>query len=336
MRKRKKSLLGMTLLFLCLTVNSGCAAKTEDVTAAETEVEKEETAEEETTQEETVQEETEQTETSQTEINQTEVNQVKPEEDYILLQLQKEIREADALAGIAFIGYIDETLSYQDTVTYLSWDSILNDYPFLINSTVLAYEGCEMFALVPASDEGQITVYQTGLDENGEYDEMKTQVLYKGEAGESIVLRCNDNENYSNVKVVIQDGNESVTLRPMISLQDGWNIVPEEGSYNFSPENIRRHAEDCYQLLPYAFPEIAAALEQGASLVSDSDFYFCNQWMLRFDLIPADASEEVKKYAVSFDATYEWDNEKQVWYVLGTGWRYTQFDKEYQETIRSR
>lgn len=238
-----------------------------------------------------------------------------------LSALQSEIIGSNSAVGIAFVDYVEDGLSGGDVAGYLINSELAEKYPFLKEIKTVAYNGLELFVLVPASDNGVITVYPNTINDKGELEANRDEVIFKGKKGEAVALRCNINESYPNVLVSVTQGDTFLEFYPTISLRDGWSVALQDGCYDFSLDDIRKYTSEAYDMLYKSFPEIQRELDRGKELVFADSFYFCNQWMLRFELgeYTADELAVEKQYAVSFDATYAMNMTEHNWYVIGAG-----------------
>ena len=86
---------------------------------------------------------------------------------------------------------------------------------------------------MPPCDKGKITVYASGITDDGQYTDDRTRPLYEGKNGETVLLRCNLSEIYSNVLISASDGGEAVLFRPSVSLKDG-HLTNDLPVYDFS------------------------------------------------------------------------------------------------------
>lgn len=238
-----------------------------------------------------------------------------------LLGLRAEMKKRGSYVGIGFVDYVGSELSEEDVATYLGQSDLAKEYPFVKESEVAAYDGMELFVLVPASETAVITVYPNVITDEGELEVNKNEIICKSEPGKAVALRCNISESYPNVLVAVTDGNNNFEFSPSISLEDGISVAAVDGTYDFSLDDIRKYTEEAYNMLVYNFAEVDAALDNGKGLVFASDFYFCDQMMLRFELgeYTDDGFSVEKHYAVSFDATYGMDPADHEWTVIGTG-----------------
>ena len=109
-------------------------------------------------------------------------------------------------------------------------------------------EGQELYAVVPPDETTSITIYASGVNEWGEYVDDTSIPLGENWPGEPLLLQCNLSEIYSNVLVVVNDGSETITFRPSLSMEDG-HLVEIPGVYDFCHRKAaavgggrRRHA----------------------------------------------------------------------------------------------
>ena len=147
--------------------------------------------------------------------------------------LQEKMQEHSDKVGIAFIGYVEYGATEKELRDYVRESACAEKYPFLEDCTLIAGEGAELYAFVPANDGYSITVCRAEMTENGEYDDHHEEVLYEGKKGEVILLRCNRSEIYSDVLISVTDGTETLEFHPMLSMMDG-HVAAEPGCYDFS------------------------------------------------------------------------------------------------------
>lgn len=235
--------------------------------------------------------------------------------------LRTQIANEKAIAGVALVDYVDSSLSEKDIEAFLYNDPLTEKYPFLKNAKTVPFKGQELFVIVPSNDTGIITVYESKIDDSLEYIDNKNEPIYVGSSGEIVALRCNESENFSNILIKITDNGKECEIRPSISLEDGRTVVGIDGCYDFTLDDMRKHTDEAYYLLSNYFPEIADAENTGKTLVSMGLFWFSDQYMIRFELgtYTDDGFKCENQYAVSFDATYSFDYEKNAWYVYGVG-----------------
>ena len=175
------------------------------------------------------------------------------------------IRGNGCIVGAAFVGYIDSELPETGIREFLKNSETFNIYTYLNTASLVCREGAEMYALTPL--EGySITVYPTELTEEGENIADRIAPLYQGEIGESIVLRCNLSEIYSNVLISVTNGSETVEFQPMLSMKDGHMITTDKcqdlSMYGYTWESFVNYA---YESLLSNY-EIQGYVEQGMTL----------------------------------------------------------------------
>lgn len=147
--------------------------------------------------------------------------------DELLEYSRDVIRDNGCIVGIAFVGYIDSELPEADIRKFLESSKTFNIYSYLDKANLVCQVGSELYALTPL--EGySITVYPTEVNEDGENIADRSAPLYCGKSGESIVLRCNLSEIYSNALISVTNGSETVEFWPMLSMMDGHMITPDK------------------------------------------------------------------------------------------------------------
>lgn len=243
-----------------------------------------------------------------------------------LAALRNKIKDADCAVGIAFVDYVDYELSKENTEIYLSHSETVEEYPFLSGTKVVACSGNQLFLLVPASANGVITVFPAAISDEGELEVNKDELIFEGEPGEPVAVKCNFSDSYSNVSVSVTDKDTVCEFAPIVSLEDGCSVALQEGCFDFSVDNIHKYANEARDMLIKDFTEIKNAVDSGKVLVFAGDFYYYDLKMIRFELGSCAANDDgggeftaEKQYAVSFDATYAMDPADHEWYVIGVG-----------------
>ncbi len=240
-----------------------------------------------------------------------------------LKALREKIKSENKSVGVAFVDYVGGSLSDEDVATYFEHTEILKEYPFLKDAQMKVLSGEQLFVFVPADEKGVITLYATDLTDEGEVEVKKDKAIYVGKAGMPLAVRCNVSEVYSNILVSVTDGDKTCEFHPTVSLADGVTLDLQDGCYDFSIDNIRKHQDEAYYILSNNVAEVKEALDNGYDIVDDGDFYFCNQMMIRYKLGKYNENGDgfvcKKQYAVSFDAIYAQDPESHQWYVIGAG-----------------
>lgn len=152
------------------------------------------------------------------------------------LQEQRELIAGEgSYVGIAFLGYVEEVSTQEDLENFVKEiSSDYSEYSFLTECPVIEHEGQELYAIVAADEDYSLKVFESEVSEDGKYKDDMDDVLYDGKLGNSIILKCNQSEIYSNVLVSVDiPDRESYQFRPQVSLKDG-RVVLEDGCYDFT------------------------------------------------------------------------------------------------------
>lgn len=199
--------------------------------------------------------------------DQADGEEIIPLEELSLEMLQEEIIQNGGSAGIAIIGYVDSQSTEDFLREYVAYSYVGGKRFFLQDADIVMTEGQELYAVVPATPEGTVTVYASDITETGEYVDDSTP-LYTGTPGEAVVILCNISEIYSNVLVSVSDGFGTVAFRPSLSGMDG-HVAAEPGVYDFSiyvdeadQATIQRAQEKLMQLA-----DVSAAVQQEMTLL---------------------------------------------------------------------
>lgn len=245
-----------------------------------------------------------------------------PYEELSLELLQDEIMQSGNKVGLAFLGYVDSQSSEVDLRDYIMYSDAGSKYPFLLMSGLLMVEGQELYVIVPPDETTSITVYASGVNEWGEYVDDTSMPLGENWPGEPLLLQCNLSEIYSNVLVVVNDGSETITFRPSLSMEDG-HLVEIPGVYDFSiypnvpdESDVSSAMDRLVQL-----EEIDAAMKQGMKLLYTGDVQMvAGQNCLLFALGTDTGDQFVREfyYAVSDNYIFTYDAVNDMWYTYGT------------------
>lgn len=199
--------------------------------------------------------------------DQADGEEIIPLEELSLEMLQEEIIQNGGSAGIAIIGYVDSQSTEAFLREYVAYSYVGGKRFFLQDADIVMTEGQELYAVVPATPEGTVTVYASSISEMGEYVDDSTP-LYTGDPGEAVIVLCNISEIYSNVLVSVSDGFSAVAFRPGLSGMDG-HVAAEPGVYDFSiyideadQATIQRAQEKLMQLA-----DVNTAVQQGMTLL---------------------------------------------------------------------
>lgn len=235
-----------------------------------------------------------------------------PLELYIL---RRKLRDAESEVGVAFIDYSDYSLSGEAALEQLKNSEFFEEYPFLLGKELVDCEGETVFAVVPTDRDGVITLYSSYINEDGELETDRDNAIYVGEPGESILLRCNMSDAFSNVLVSVS-GESVFEFSPQISMEDGWTLNVPRGCYDFSIDDIRKYVDEGYEFIRQFFDlRIQDKELQYLGLIE-----LCDQQMLDFGVGEYDDEgyfEPVTRYAVSFDVSFILENREWILCELG-------------------
>lgn len=203
-----------------------------------------------------------------------------------LTQLRSQIKKNNATVGVANLGFLANTnnISANTVVSDCITNVLLDKYPFLSKCKISLNKGNIMFAIVPASRSATVTVYKSGIDNNGNTKDDRNNVLFKSESGDPIVLLCNDNESFSNVLISVRDDNKTVEFHPIISLENGHDLVLTDGCYDFSVYDIRSYIDEAGNYLTTNVKEISDGIKSGMKLSYSTEVFMYNHYTLKFQL----------------------------------------------------
>ena len=159
-----------------------------------------------------------------------------PEKESALEILQEEIRDSDSVLEAAFIGYVGDKKTDDEVLSFLGSSAYADKYPFLCREESCSFvscEGNELYALVPAGDTCSIRICGTALTDACEYADDPDNVIFTGAPGETILLRCNISDIYSNTAIYVTGGSGDHIFHLRVSLNDG-TVATEKGYYDFT------------------------------------------------------------------------------------------------------
>lgn len=242
-------------------------------------------------------------------------------EDDALTALQQNINYHSAGAGVAFIGYVDSESSEIDLRTYYESSQTGKNYPGLAYAPLYMTEGQELYAIVPPCDKGKITVYASGVTEDGQYTEDRTQPLYEGKNGVPLLLRCNLSEIYSNVLITVTDGGGTIDFRPSLTMENG-HLQDTAGVYDFSTyEEIpdERSVQIATEILLEA-DEVKDAVEGGMKIIYTGDTQMIEGRTCLLFALGTDREDQFVReryYGVCDNLVYVYDATNDTWEILG-------------------
>lgn len=251
-----------------------------------------------------------------------------------LVYLRAKIKENASAVGVAYIDFVPniEAVKEHNYASDFSTNGIFKEYPFFYEYPVSVKTGSQMFAVVPANAKSEIKVYKVNIDDEGELHVDRDTVLYEDKAGKPFILLCNDHEAYSNVLIAVQDGDKTVEFSPSVSLENGRDLVLNDGCYDFTVNDVRAYSDEAHEYLVENIDEIKEGVENGMTLRSCEDVFMCNHYTLKFELgkydedynfIVARAFLVDEYYTLAF---YEPENGEQTigWRVVGNGFDHNQ------------
>lgn len=242
-------------------------------------------------------------------------------EDGALTALQQNINYHSAGAGVAFIGYVDSESSEIDLRTYYESSETGKTYPDLAYAPLYMTEGQELYAIVPPCDKGKITVYASGVTEDGQYTEDRTQPLYEGKKGVPLLLRCNLSEIYSNVLITVTDGGGTIDFRPSLTMENG-HLQDTAGVYDFSIyEEIpdERSIQIATEIL-LETDEVKDAVEGGMKIIYTGDTQIIEGRTCLLFALGTDREDQFVReryYGVCDNLVYVYDATNDTWEILG-------------------
>lgn len=242
-------------------------------------------------------------------------------EDAALTALRQKISYYSKGAGVAFLGYVDSQSTEAELRSYITDGKVGKSYPFILNAPMFLTEGQELYAIVPPCDKGRITVYASGITEEGQYTDDRTHPLYEGNPGEALLLRCNLSEIYSNVLIAATDGGGAILFRPSLSMENG-HLQEVAGVYDFSTyeeEPDERSIQIATELL-LETDEVKQAVMQGMKVMYTGN----TQWIegrpcLLFALGTDSEDQFVREryYGVCDNLVYSYDAISDTWSTVG-------------------
>ena len=242
-------------------------------------------------------------------------------EDTALTALQQKINYHSKGAGVAFIGYVDSQSTEAELRKYIADGKIGKSYPFVLKAPMFLTEGQELYAIVPPCDKGKVTVYASGITDEGQYTDDRTRPLYEGKNGETVLLRCNLSEIYSNVLISVSDGGGAVLFRPSVSLKDG-HLTNDLPVYDFSiyedmPDE--RSVQIATELL-LETDEVKNAVKSGMKIMYTGDMQMIEGRICMLFALGTDRDEQFVReryYGVCDNLIYVYDAVSDTWEVLG-------------------
>ena len=242
-------------------------------------------------------------------------------EDAALTALRQKINYHSKGAGVAFIGYVDSQSTEEALRGYIADGKIVKSYPFILNAPMFLTEGQELYAIVPSCDKGIITVYASDITEEGQYTDDRTHPLYEGKQGETVLLRCNLSEIYSNVLISATDGGGAVLFRPTVSLKDG-HLTNDLPVYDFSiyEETPDESSVQIATEILLEADEVKKAVESGMKIIYTGDTQMIEGRICLLFALGTDREDQFVReryYGVRDNLIYVYDSVSDTWTALG-------------------
>lgn len=225
------------------------------------------------------------------------------------------------MVGIAFLGASDAETS-KEVKKAIENSAGAFQYPFLSDCEPVLTQGNEVYAFVPVDDECVITIYNSKMNQECEYIDDRENPLYQGKKGETVILRCNFSDLYSNVLVSEKNNDKEIEFRPSLSLRDG-AVLLEEGCIDISvyADSIYDRRAEAEELL-CSKDEVIDGMAKGMELVCfDEEEMIDGESCIVFYLGTDHEENFVKEhtYAVSQNQVYWYDPIGDEWNILGEG-----------------
>lgn len=241
-------------------------------------------------------------------------------EDKETESLRRRITENGCTAGVGFIGYIDSESSEETVHDFVIGSDLSEAFPFLKNCKTVLAEGAELYAVVPANKDTAVTVYPTEISDEGNYVDRKDAPIYTGAPGETVILRCNLSEIYSNVLISVSDGTNTGEFRPMLSMKDG-RLATEPLCYDFSVyrEIVDDESAERARKLLCGTDEVRRALDGGMKLLFTGEIQMINGKQCILFALGTDREEQFVReqlYAVTDNLIYVYSAVSDSWKIL--------------------
>ncbi len=139
--------------------------------------------------------------------------------------------DTDTIGGVIFLGYIDPGAPmywddpdyYRNFITKAGYWDDFDFFSELMSDHFVATDwGNELYAIIPADPNANVEIYEWIIGEENGYTGERGQLLYHGENGSPVLLKCNVSDIMPSALVVITnpDG-RTIEWNPFISLMDG-------------------------------------------------------------------------------------------------------------------
>ena len=150
------------------------------------------------------------------------------------------IEREGKMAGVAFIGYADDTTP-EEYVNLLEWRGYLEAYDFLLkipaNCLVQAEKGYQLYCILPGPSVAVTVREWMGSDIFGDDTGTAGEVLYASDSGEPVLLLCGHDLIQPNLQVTLEDNAGNTLVWLPRSTDDGLPYLgkAEQGLLDFTP-----------------------------------------------------------------------------------------------------
>lgn len=138
------------------------------------------------------------------------------EETVYYRSLALESAAENSLGAVVYLGYGEESQEGHDWLEGGLYQSLASAQWEAIQSVDLG--GDETYLIVPRYDNCTVTITELEMNnDSSQLDETKNEKSFQS----PVIITCNPSDLYSNVRVSIQLGDDTVSFSPYFSLMDG-------------------------------------------------------------------------------------------------------------------
>lgn len=168
-----------------------------------------------------------------------EKNQEKEQDSLALLR--QNMDEQGISFGAAYLGYVGGLFDEEFSQAFPAWlkennEKLLREYPFISEidlEHILGRAGC-LYCIVPRDEDASVAINRVTWNEKTQRSEV-TEVLYRAESGEPVLLFANTDEIYNDadtqVFITDKDGNTSEWYPSLDEEGNLWPCLREDGTY---------------------------------------------------------------------------------------------------------
>lgn len=150
-----------------------------------------------------------------------------------LSALRQEAAAADCSCAVAYLNFAFDAADFPEIP-----DALAQACPFLADAVCVDALGEDVYAIVPADPDAQLSVYRCELNEAGEMIAEDRSICDTSD-GEALLLRCNISDIYRNTLVRVTDGSGQVfSFSPFLSLENGRLGTPDVYDFTDYPAEM--------------------------------------------------------------------------------------------------